>query len=679
MFYKPLFLSVLGSSLGAPCTAQPAPAPSETVVITGNPLVRDLGARAASVLSGPELLLRRGATLGETLDGLPGVAGSGFGPNSSRPVIRGLDGDRVRVLDNAGASVDASNLSFDHAVALDPLVAERIEVLRGPASLLYGGNATGGVVNVIDNRIPRVPGSGLAGRAELRLGGASQERGAAAVLEGGAGRFAWHADMAGRRTDNQRTPRYTPTEDGVPLQGSREVRNSAARSEAGAFGAGWVSDQGYLGAAVDTLRNRYGVTAEPDVTIRLQRERLALAGEWRSGQGWLRSVTARAGHTRYRHEEVEGNGDVGTTFSSRGQDLRLEARHAPWAGIEGVWGVQAEALRFAALGEEAFVPGTRTRSQALFVLEELKLQALSLSLGGRAEQVRVSSEGDAADAPEPKFGASASRRFAPGSLSFAARVDLAPGWQLQASAGSTQRAPAYYELYANGVHLATAAFERGDADLGLERSRHLELGLAWRSGAHNLKASVFDTRFANFISLDATGVDITVAGKDGEPDSLVPEYRFQGVRARLRGAEIEGRTRLLQGRLTLDLSGSVDLLKGDNLNVGGPLPRLPPARARLRLEAGLSGQQAGVEVRHAARQTRFSAHDTATAGATLMDLWARGSLWGGPQATGSSANWFAKLSNATNELAFNAVAVATVRGLSPAPGRALSAGLQLRW
>lgn len=689
----PLF-PALCWALAAPWAPGSAYAQTATVVITGNPLERDIGAQAASVLSGSGLLLRRAATLGETLDGLPGVAASGFGPNASRPVIRGLDGDRVRLLDNGGASVDASNLSFDHAVALDPLVAERIEVLRGPAALLYGGNATGGVVNLIDNRIPRAPvgdAAGLAGRAELRLGGAARERSAAAVLDGGAGAFAWHADVMGRDTDDQRTPRYTPVEDGSALDSSTRVRNSASRSHGGAAGAGWVSEQGYLGASVDTLRNRYGVTVEPDVTIRLQRDRVALGGEWRTGGSWLRSVSGRAGRTRYLHQEVEGTGEVGTTFKSRGDDLRLEARHAPWAGVEGVWGVQTESLRFSALGEEAFVPGTRTRSQALFVLEELKLGTLALSAGGRAERVRVSSDGDEAGAAEPKFGDPVARSFAPSSLSLAARADMARGWQLQASLGSTQRAPAYYELFANGVHLATAAFEIGDPTLGLERSRHAELGLAWRSGAHSLKASVFSTRFANFIALDATGVDIALPGAAGEPDKAVPEYRFRGVRARLRGAEIEGRRRLLQGSLTLDLSGSIDLLRGDNLSAGEPLPRLAPTRVRLGLEAGFAGLQggdqggqqgglrAGLEVRHSARQTRVSANDTATPGATLLDLWARGTLWSGPQSAGSSALWFARLGNATNKLAFNPVAVATIRGLSPQPGRALSAGVQVRW
>ena len=162
----------------APAQAQTAAPPDiapATVVSTGNPLGCDALVQASSVLSGDGLVLRRASTLGETLDGLPGVASTWFGPNSNRPVIRGLDGDRVRMLDNGGGSIDASSLSFDHAVPIDPLVVERIEVLRGPAALLYGGSATGGVVNTIDNRIPRLPQQGLAGRAEVRFGGAASE------------------------------------------------------------------------------------------------------------------------------------------------------------------------------------------------------------------------------------------------------------------------------------------------------------------------------------------------------------------------------------------------------------------------------------------------------------------------------------------------------------------------
>jgi len=650
-------------------------AAQETIVITGNPLRRERGAEAASSLSGDALAARRASTLGETLDGLPGVAASGFGPNASRPVIRGLDGDRVRMLDNGGAVIDASNLSFDHAVAIDPLVVERIEVLRGPAALLYGGNATGGVVNTIDNRIPRVPITGLAGRADVRLGGASDERSGAVVLDAGmANGFAWHADVVGRRSGDQRVPRYTPTVDGAALDPSERVRNSAAESHSAALGAGWVGDSGYLGASVDTLRNQYGVTAEPDVHIKLERDRLALAGERRFGSGFIRSLSLQASNTRYKHEEVEGNGDVGTTFASRGQDMRLELRHAPVGGVEGVWGLQSDRLKFSALGEEAFVPSTNTRSQALFALEELPLKAVTLSAGVRLESARISSDGDAPGAATQRFGDAASRRFQPLSYSLGARSDIASGWQLLASVGHTERAPAYYELYANGVHVATNAYERGDPQQALERSRHAELGLAWKSGAHSLKATVFQSRFANFIALDASGVDITLPGAPGDPPISVPEYLFTGVKARMRGLEVELRGRLMTGAAHVDLTAGLDLLRGDNLSTGEPLPRVSPARLRMGLEGGTDAWHAGAELRHIARQSRVGSNDTPTDGYSVLDLWARGNIL-----PAGRMGWFAKLGNVGNALGYNAVAVATIRGLVPLPGRALTVGLNARW
>ncbi len=647
----------------------------ETVVITGNPLRRERGAEAASTLSGDALAARRASTLGETLDGLPGVAASGFGPNSSRPVIRGLDGDRVRLLDNGSASIDASNLSVDHAGAIDPLVVARVEVLRGPAALQYGGNATGGVVNAVDNRIPRVAISGLAGRANVRLGGASHERSAAVVLDAGsANGLAWHADLVGRRSSDQRVPLHTPVVDGAALDRSERVRNSAAEGHSAALGAGWVGDSGFLGASVDTLRNQYGVTVEPDVHIRLQRDRLALAGERRFGSGFLRSLSVQGSSTRYRHQEVEGSGEVGTTFASRGQELRLELRHAPVAGLEGVWGLQSETLSFSALGEEAFVPSTHTRTQALFALEELPLAALTLSAGVRVEQARVSSVGDAAGTTTPRFGNAIGRQFQPLSYSLGARSDLKPGWQLLASLGHTERAPAYYELYANGVHMATAAYERGNPQQALEKSRHAELGLAWRSGAHSLKANVFETRFSNFIALDASGVDITIQGAAGGPPTVVPEYRFQGVKARLRGLELEGRARVLPGAVHVDLTASLDLLRGDNLSAQQSLPRVSPQRFRVGVEGGSASWQAGAELRHVARQSRVSANDMPTDGYTMLDLWARGKLL-----PDGRLGWFGKLGNAGNALGYNAVTVATVRGLVPLAGRALAVGLNARW
>ena len=672
------------TTTASPATAVAAAA--QTVVITGNPLGRDIATQPVSVLSGDGLQQRRAGTLGETLDGLPGVSASAFGPNSSRPVIRGLDGDRVRLMDNGGASIDASSLSFDHASGSDPLVTERIEVLRGPAALLYGGNATGGVVNSIDNRIPRAPAvAGLSGRSEVRFGGAANERSGALVLEGGsgepAGGLAWHVDGYGRQAGNQRVPRYTPVDaDGQTLAPSAHVRNSAARSEGGAVGASWVSEHAFLGGSAETMRSRYGVTVEPDVNIHMQRERYALAGEWRAMPGALTQVTAQASHSLYRHEEVAGSGAVGTTFLSQGDEFRVQAHHAPVGGLQGVFGLQSEHLDFQALGEEAFVPPTKTRSTALFAVEELALGAVTLNAGARVERVSVASGGDAPGSSDVRFGGASERRYTPTSLSLGGRISPAPGWQLSASLGRTERAPAYYELFADGVHVATAAYERGDTQLGTERSRHAELGLAWTQGTQSFKANVFDTQFSRFISLDATGaVKLIpgaggVGGAGGAAASSVPIYAFRAARAQMRGFELEGRTRLLQGPVTLDLSAGLDTVRGDNLDTHEALPRLAPRRFRLGLDAAWNGLRGGATLREVARQDRVPASDQATAGYTLLDLWASGRV-----AWGEDTSWFARVNNATDKLALNASTIATMRGLSPLPGRALTVGLRSRF
>ncbi len=655
-------------------------APTATVVVTGNPLGRDEALQPSSVLAGDGLALRRAGTLGETLSGLPGVATTGFGPQAARPVIRGLDGDRIRLLDNGGASADASNLSFDHAVAIDPLVIERIEVLRGPAALLYGGNATGGVVNTLDNRVPREAIDGFTGRSELRLGGAAAERAGAAVLEGGAKGFSWHADVAARRSEDLRVPRFVPVADGEVRPATGRIANSAGDSRAGALGLSWADADGFIGASVDGYRNDYGVTVEPDVTIRMRRQQLQLAGERRKlAAGPFSQIEFRLGHTRYRHEEVEGTGAVGTVFDSQGDDLRVQGRlkavATPLGELHGVLGLQAEQLDFSALGEEAFVPTTHSRSAGVFALEELRFAGgASLSAGARFERSRVGSEGDAADSAAPRFGGASTRRFTPRNLSLSGSWPLAAGWGLSASLGHTERAPAYYELFANGVHVATGAFERGDPDLGVERSRQAELGLQWKQGPHQLRAQVFATRFANYIALDATGVQRPETGDNGETTG-VPEYRFRAVPARLHGLELEGRTRFVERPWTLDLSANLDWLRGRNADSGEPLPRLAPMRATLALDATHGAWRGGAQLRHAAAQNRVSGGDVPTPGYTLLNLWAGwATRWGG-----TDALWTLKLDNATDRLAYNATAVRTARELAPLGGRALTAAVRLSW
>ena len=642
----------------------------DVVVVTGNPLSQRELAAPVQALSGDALTLKRGASLGDTLDGLAGVGSTYFGPNSNRPTMRGLDGDRVRMLSNSGASVDASSLSFDHALPVDPLVLTRVEVLRGAAALQYGGNAIGGVVNAIDNRIPRLAQPGLNGVAELRLGGASDERGGAVVLDGGSNAFAWHVDAADRRADDQRVPRFT-SEDGT----STRVRNSDAHGRSGAVGGSLLFSQGYAGVSVEDYHNEYGVTVEPDVRIQMQRQRLATAGEWRDPLPGLARVTWQFASSRYKHQEVEGSGEIGTVFESDGKDGRVEATHAAfqggWGSVQGVLGWQWDQSDFSALGEEALVPGTKTRSNALFLIEQFKSGPWSLQAGARAERVSVASTGG----DEERFGDPVTRRFSPKSLSLSGAYELGQGFSLSSNLSSSQRAPTFYELFANGVHVASGAFEVGDVNLGLERAKAVDLGLHWKQGEAKWSLQVYQTRFSNYIALDASGRSVELVGEDGGTET-VPEYLYRGVRARMHGIELEGRQPLpAVAGWGLTLGTTLDLVRGTNRDTGEPLPRLAPVRASLSIQAERGPWLIQAELRGARRQDRVPALDTPTAGYGILRLniarhFDIGNL---------DAMWYLKLDNLANKLAYNAGSVQTIRELTPLPGRSVFAGLQVKF
>lgn len=669
-----LTLRALSACAVWPLAQAQTPAPNgpttlPPVVVTGNPLASDSLTQPSSVLTGDALTLRRASTLGETLNTLPGVSSTYFGPNANRPVIRGQDGDRIRVLNNAGATLDASALSFDHAVPIEPLIVERLEVLRGPAALLYGGSAVGGVVNAIDNRIPKTPIDGVEGAGELRLGGAADERAAVGLVEVGGQGFALHADAFKRKTDDLRVPDFDrPVEGGGTERRSRIV-NSASDAKGGAVGGSMVWDHGHLGASVDTYRNDYGVVAEEDVLIRMKRDKAAIEGAWRDLDGPIRAVRARVQHTDYEHEEVEGTGEVGTTFTNKGSDGRIELEHAPIGALRGVFGLQAETARFEALGEEAFVPSTKTRQWAVFAHEEWRLPGeATVSFGARAERTKIESRGDAAGADEPRFGEADSRSFSTASAAVGTVWPLGGGVALTGNLAYTERAPTNYELYANGVHVATAAFERGDADLAIERSNNLDVGLRWQQGPNRLSASVFASRFGNYIGLLPTGEQ--VAGEEGE----VPVYAFEGVKARFHGFEVDGSWRVLErAGQQLDLEGGLDQVRATNRDTGEPLPRIAPLRLKLGAAWAVAGWTLRGEAVHATRQDRVPDDDAATPSYTVVNLSVSRPFNVGP----TRALAFVKLDNVGDELAYNASTIATVRDLAPLAGRSLQAGVRV--
>lgn len=660
-------LTVMSSgALAQPSTNAGTPPPVHelpTITITGNPLgATDLITPAAQY-AGETLLLRSKTTLGETLDGTPGVSSTYFGPNASRPVIRGLDGDRIRILNNGGATVDASGLSADHAVTLDPLAVERIEVLRGPAALQYGGSAVGGVVNVIDNRIPREPlfdsAGGVSGKADLGLATGNAERGGALMLETGNARYALHADAQARRTDDVSVPKALAcTQGGVTTVASR-LCNSASETRGGALGGSVFFDHGYLGASVSTFATQYGTVAEDEVKIDMQSSRYALEGEVRHLSGWFQGLKAQFSRSDYSHTELSA-GVPGTVFKNTGNDLRVEARQTKLGALDGVIGLQMEQSNFSADGSEAFAPYSRTNQMAVFAHEELTTSWGKLSAGARLASVQVESLGNPAIA---RF-TPGSRSFNPASLALGGLWRVAPEWQLTSNLAWSERAPKDAELFANGVHVATNTFEIGNVNLDKERSTNLDVGAAWKRGAHSASVQAFVNQFSNYISLEPT--DLSAA---------VPVYSTTQVQARFTGLEANGKLRLIEGAQTLDLALRWDTVQADNLSTGQPLPRIAPMRtgATLLWSSGPWGARVGVD--QLAAQSRVPVGRLATDGYTLWNAALTFKAKSGP----TNLLWYARLDNAGDTLAYSSSSILTqtVPGKVPLPGRSLKVGLQV--
>ena len=644
-------LAVACSFLAAPVFAQSAEA--NEIVITGNPLGREVAPASVGSLGSADLRERGQGSLGETLTNLPGVSSTYFGPQASRPIVRGLDGDRVRLLSNSSASQDVSALSYDHAVPTDVLSADRVEVLRGPAALLYGGSAMGGVVNVLDNRIPREAIAGVQGRVQLQGASGNRESSGAALLETGNGTQAWHVDAFERRSGDVRVPNALG-----------RIPNSDSTTRGGALGFSHFGGGARLGLSASTWRSDYGTVAEDQTRIGMRSDKLALEGEWRQPVTGWQSIKLQAGASDYSHTEFE-SGVPGTVFGKRGQDLRVEARHQALGPLEGVVGLQWDSGRFKADGLEAYVPYSRTRSQALFALEEWRTPWGQLQAGARVEQVSVRSDGS----PLSSEFFLGERRFNPGSASLGGQYKLAGDWLATGQLAHSERAPSDAELFANGPHLATHTWETGNASLGLEKSNSIELGLERRNGPHPMKFSVYESHFSNFIGLirrthGATQLD----GLD--------VYDYQGVRARLRGWEASGQSRVVQNAWpgTLDLHWRVDQVLADNLSTGEPLPRIAPWRAGLSGVYRFDAWQARLGFDHAAAQRRVPTGTEPTAAYTLWHA----SLNYRQRVDVGTVHWFARFDNITNTLAYSATSIltSTVPGRAPLPGRSLKLGLQ---
>ncbi len=658
-----------------------------TVVITGNPLGSGLFDLVApvSTLESPDLKLWAQGSLGETISHMPGVTSTYFGPAASRPVIRGMDGDRVRILQNSIGTLDASGLSADHAVPIEPLAVNRIEVVRGPAALFYGGSAVGGVVNVITNRIPDRAIMGVQGSADTRFGGAESERGAATLLETGNGRFALHVDGFWRQTSDLKIPgfarssrqRATDAANDLANGTSTEqpygrVPNTPSRADGGAVGGAFTWDKGYAGLSYTNHSINYGSPAERNIRIDLHSDRYDFAGEVRELPGFITGLKFKGGYTDYVHREING-GIVGTNFFNKGYEARVEATHAAIGPFKGAFGLQSGKNRFSALGDEAFIPPTLTDTVAAYLFEETSLGAGKVNFGGRIERTGVNANAspDLLDASTglSRFPTEQSKRFHARSMSLGALYPAGP-LILTGNLSHTERAPTYSELFAYGPHAATGTYELGNATFGVEKSNAIDAGFKWKAGPHSGSVSAYQAKFDNYITGFASG---TVRDADGTINAAgeFNEFRFRQNPARFRGFEAEARFRLLERPGTLYLEFKADAVRADNLATGEPLPRIPAARFGTALNYARDTWNVKLEATRSAAQTRVPTADTPTDGNTLINLYGNYRFSSGPARVSA---WL-KATNLTNADA--RLATSLLRDRMPLGGRALTGGVRI--
>jgi iron complex outermembrane receptor protein len=612
----------------------------EEIVVTASLLrvsAMDL-AQSAVVLTGDDLSRQIASSLGESLASQLGVTASYFGPKASRPIIRGLSGERVLMLLDGISALDVSNLSPDHSVSIEPLLADQIEVLKGPTTLLYGSGAVGGVVNVVDGRLPtqreRDP---IEGAVELRGDTASDERSIAGRLDGSLGSFGYHLDGYQRDTSDIEIPgldwsQYIIAEElaeGAEIGATDgKVPNSDSESSGYTAGFSWFGDDSVVSFAYGRTETNYGLpgpgehaleeevaalpsaapsaaaaaAGEGEEAIRIdqQSDRFDFRAEWRELGGFLDNVGLRAAYNDYQHVELEGS-EVGTKFEQTGLDARLHLGHRELAGWTGTFGLQYTDLDLEAVGAEAYVPPSQTAGIGLFAVEQRMFGDWTVDVGARIEQQEIDVE-----------------PFTPGirdydgtAYSFAAGLlwdwtgEIAVALHLTRS----ERHPQAAELYADGPHLAVQRYEIGDDGLGIEAANTLDFGLR-RDGTVTWRASVFYSDFSDYIFPEASGF---------EADDL-PVYVYRQQDAEFYGAEGEvefplwsGGERELKGRL------GADYVRG-KLSDGGNLPQMPPLRVTGLVEYDAGPLHGSVGVSWYDAQDDLAENELPTDGYTMVDF-----------------------------------------------------------
>ena len=682
----------------------------DTVVVTASPIRRTLfeQAQPVNILDGKELRLRLQPTIGDTLGQQAGISTSYFGPVSSRPVIRGLADDRVQILSNGVTNLDVSNVSADHAVAVDPLTLDRIEVVRGPAALMYGPNSIGGVVNLIDSRIAEKPlepnalGSPIRGAFDGRYNSVDSGGAGSGMVKFGLGPMVFHLDGFRRNSSNLRIPKETHTPVGKEKDPTGSVfgrlPNSASQSDGGAAGASAVWDEGFFGLSYSGFNSTYGAVKERDVLIDLNQRRLDARGSFLAPASGIKAINYKFSSTDYQHLE-SGAGEF-QLFKTRGTMGRVELVHEKIGLLEGLIGYQMQLSSMSVNSSDpahALLPANKTKMHSIFIFEEIALEPLRYQFGARFDRTTVESGArsvhpiipDPNDPSNPLLrmldetseedNPAASREFNAFSLSGGVVYDINKQYSLALNTGFTQRPPTALELSAYGPHHATGTFEIGNGSLGMERALTFDLSFRKKTGRVTGSVSVFYNQFSRFIAMSPTGRTV-----DGD----LLEYRYGATRARLYGAEAEVVVHLLEPRLTeekgstaddesarriiqgLHLDLRTDYVRAVDQNGDRSLPRITPLRAQAALVHDWNGLQSRIETQHVARQNSLAENETRTASYTLLNASVSYQFKAGP----SNLELYVRGTNLTDRDA--RVHTSFLKDVAPLPGRGVLVGLR---
>nr|WP_294848016.1 TonB-dependent receptor [uncultured Sphingomonas sp.] len=608
--------------------AEPPSAPGGDIVVTGHRHRSDDVLGDVSVLTSKDLAAEVRPTLGATLASQPGVSTAGSGPNVSKPVLRGLSGDRIRTLIDGIGSLDVSSSSSDHAVAINPLTATSIEVLHGPASLVYGSSAVGGVVNVIDSRIPRaLPDGPVAAKAMAGFGSAANERLASGAIDIGlGGNFVAHGDVSWTKNDDLRIGGHVLSRalrEQAAASNDADIRaladlkdklpNSDGRTFEAAGALAYVDGGLNVGFSVTRRTSLYGVpirysldpAVEAEAThIDVHQTRYDARAEI-PVEGFFRKVKLRGGYSNYRHAEVLDDGAVGSRVFSKGGEARLDLEQRDSAsGWGGASGAQYLDVKQHIDGDEQYLPPVHNRSLGLFTVQHLDLGRLRLEAGARYEHSDLR-----ADASEVVGNPDLKRTFGSLSLSAGGRYALTDHWSWGLNLARSQRAPSADELFANGPHAGNASFERGDPNLGLEKSLGFETSLRHKGPRFTFGATLYGSRYSSFI----------YQAPAGEVIDDFPVYESRQGKARIIGFEVEAQGPLgtLAG-IDWGLEGKADATKATVSNFG-PAPLIPPLRASGALTAKVGTIGGKLEIERAWSHDRAAPLETTTPGYTLIN------------------------------------------------------------